>query len=676
MTGFTFHILKLNTITALIICAAYVVSRMTQNKFTCKWKYFVWLVTAFALLIPADLSSFSRVQLQIAQPTRQAGTRQTSENTTVADKKAQAASGRYLSSDGTAAENSSAPSRQTGLQDAQLSPIVSKTAGAGTSAAPLVFSLHLTQVSLYGFLQLFSCIWLTGFVLLASFRIFKYRFSLWSLHRWSSPVQNPDIIQLYRGICKRERIASPPKLMENRNLSTPVLAGLFHPALYLTEAPYTRQELAFILRHELTHYKRHDLWFKLLLLAVSTIYWFNPALYLMRSEAEKDIENLCDGRVLQASPAQSRLHYSQLLLKTAALQNHIPYLSASLNDSKLIFRERIHYLTELSSLRRGTPLGLVLCAFLLIGNFAVGSSVLPTQARSADLSPASDASAENSSSVLAEIDTRARANAAQNAGSSDGSPLSGTAAPASVPNVSADVLASASDLTRNGKTNFNDALNQSSSGQSNVSDFGVNSGSSPSSSDAAGSNTASPDDNAAPGSGQSQDITGNPNGTDNAAPVSGSGSQDTPGASDPGNQDNTPETSTPGNSDPGTGSSLPVLTDTRITLYALQETGATYVWQSSDGIWYDGDYRKYVPNGDDTFTCSDDQSLWTSETPPSPADYASDSVSLISEDGLNVNQLYYDSDSGIWQNIAGGIYTPNGDGTFTGPNGDLWIVTS
>ena len=642
MTGFTFHILKLNTLGAIIICAAYVVSRLTRNKYTCKWKYYVWLVTALALLIPVDLSSFSRIQLQIAQPARQAGMRQSSDG------------------DAAAGQNPSAES-----VSAQLSN--------GTSAAPLVLSLHLTQVSLYGFLQLFSCIWLTGFVLLAAFRIFKYRFSLWSLRRWSSPVQNPDVIRLYRNICKREHIASPPKLMENRNLSTPVLAGLFQPALYLTEAPYDREELAFILRHELTHYKRHDLWFKLLLLAVSTIYWFNPALYLMRCEAEKDIENLCDGRVLQSSPAQSRLHYSQLLLKTAALQNHIPYLSASLNDSKLIFKERIHYLTELASLRRGTPLGLVLCAFLLIGNFAVGSSVLSTQAQSANGSGiASSASDANSSSILDEIDARASANAAQNAGNSDSSLISGTAALTSASNASTGLTsdASAGDSMRDRAANGSITLAGSSSndsvfadhsdldGPNGTSDSGGSSDSDPASSDAGDPNTASPDNNAAPATDQSPDTTGNPNGTPD-------------GNSNPGNQN-----TTPGASDPGTDSSLPVLTDTRITLYALQETGANYVWQSSDGAWYDGDYRKYIPNGDGTFTRADNQSQWTSETPPSPADHASDTVSLISEDGLNVNQLYYDSDSGIWQNIAGGIYTPNGDGTFTGPDGSLWTVTS
>ncbi|MFR7718652.1 MAG: hypothetical protein ACLU3N_08485, partial [Lachnospiraceae bacterium] len=76
MTGFTFHILKLNTIAALIICAACIVSRLTRKKYTCKWKYFVWLVTALALLVPVDLSPFSGIQLQIVQPTRQTGMRQ------------------------------------------------------------------------------------------------------------------------------------------------------------------------------------------------------------------------------------------------------------------------------------------------------------------------------------------------------------------------------------------------------------------------------------------------------------------------------------------------------------------------------------------------------------------------------------------------------------------------
>lgn len=109
MTCFTFHILKLNTIAALIICAACIVSRLTRKKYTCKWKYFVWLVTALALLVPVDLSPFSRVQLQIVQPTRQTGMRQYFED----------------------APSFSAVSAASGI-----------SSESGTSSAPLVLSLH------------------------------------------------------------------------------------------------------------------------------------------------------------------------------------------------------------------------------------------------------------------------------------------------------------------------------------------------------------------------------------------------------------------------------------------------------------------------------------------------------------------------------------------------------
>ena len=225
----------------------------------------------------------------------------------------------------------------------------------------------------------------------------------------------------------------------------------------------------------------------------------------MRSEAEKDIENLCDGRVLQASPMQSRLHYSQLLLKTAALQNHIPYLSASLNDSKLVFKERIHYLTELASLRRGTPLCLMFCAFLLTGNLAIGSSVLPTQAQSAtDLSADSTVS-ENSASVLAQIDARASANAAQNTKNSDSG--SGVNIPA---NNSGHLDGSSSDP------------------DGTLVSSGTNS-----------PGTASPADQDAPVSGQSPDTTENPVGTTGGNP-------DNP---DPGSQGTAPNHATPGNAD-------------------------------------------------------------------------------------------------------------------------------
>ena len=66
----------------------------------------------------------------------------------------------------------------------------------------------------------------------------------------------------------------------------PMLAGFVRPALYLPDEALSEQEAMFIFRHELTHYKRGDLWLKLLLTAAKMVHWFNPLVYLMARFAQ------------------------------------------------------------------------------------------------------------------------------------------------------------------------------------------------------------------------------------------------------------------------------------------------------------------------------------------------------------------------------------------------------
>ena len=76
------------------------------------------------------------------------------------------------------------------------------------------------------------------------------------------------------------------------------MAGLGRTYLYLPDIPYTEQELELIFKHELFHYRHKDLWYKMLLLIVDTVYWFNPLLHWMIREADKDIEYICDCHVI------------------------------------------------------------------------------------------------------------------------------------------------------------------------------------------------------------------------------------------------------------------------------------------------------------------------------------------------------------------------------------------
>ena len=67
---------------------------------------------------------------------------------------------------------------------------------------------------------------------------------------------------------------------------------------FLPHEDFAAQDLSIIIRHELTHYKRKDLWYKILLVTARVIHWFNPFAYMMCRHANADIEQSCDDYLL------------------------------------------------------------------------------------------------------------------------------------------------------------------------------------------------------------------------------------------------------------------------------------------------------------------------------------------------------------------------------------------
>ncbi len=57
------------------------------------------------------------------------------------------------------------------------------------------------------------------------------------------------------------------------------------------------------------HYKRKDLWIKLLLAFAKTLHWFNPLIFWMELQAVRDMELLCDGRVVRYFSREQKRRY-------------------------------------------------------------------------------------------------------------------------------------------------------------------------------------------------------------------------------------------------------------------------------------------------------------------------------------------------------------------------------
>ncbi len=165
------------------------------------------------------------------------------------------------------------------------------------------YTVHWTGVA-YGAYQ--AVVFLSvGFVL------GRYFWTRRNLLRVSSPAGEEDQMALEaarrRTGCDREA-----ELYRCSGIHTPMLMGFHHPVILLPgKMPEGSLEAA--LSHELTHLKRKDTGYMLILTAVRCVHWFNPLVWLMVRTARRDMELCCDYDLLngqgEEAPGLLRPHH-------------------------------------------------------------------------------------------------------------------------------------------------------------------------------------------------------------------------------------------------------------------------------------------------------------------------------------------------------------------------------
>ena len=135
-------------------------------------------------------------------------------------------------------------------------------------------------------------------------------------------------------------------------ISTPFIYGSFKPHIVLPDIKFSSEELEYIFLHELTHWKRRDLWFKGLMVFINALHWFNPLAYLACHNIDRFCELSCDESVTKSMNLQEKKKYCKLILSVlwnaANQKNHVSFLYAFSKKRKHI-QKRISLILEKKS---------------------------------------------------------------------------------------------------------------------------------------------------------------------------------------------------------------------------------------------------------------------------------------------------------------------------------------
>ena len=127
-------------------------------------------------------------------------------------------------------------------------------------------------------------------------------------------------------------------------VDTPCLFGLFHPAVYVTEA-VLRDETALrhVLAHEATHDRHGDHIWAILRGLCLALHWYNPLVWLAAALSRRDAELACDEGTLHRLGEEERTAYGETLiaLTCGKKRGELLLTATTMTGSKRTLRERI-----------------------------------------------------------------------------------------------------------------------------------------------------------------------------------------------------------------------------------------------------------------------------------------------------------------------------------------------
>ncbi len=332
MTHIFLAVMEISISISLLIAVLLLLTPFLDRRYAAKWKYWIWIFLALRLILPfhgadvrAVVDAWSQKESRFE---RRLGERDTE-----------------------------------GLPEQTMPQgriIIEIPARMMTPIAPSFEEnkMHVTPLDMAAF------IWMMGSLAFMVTHLISYvRYKNLALKR-GSIVRDKGILRRVFELKRELQIKDSVHIIEYPEAASPMVIGFLQPVLILPETQYDPVEQYFILKHELVHLKRRDVFIKLLLVAANAVHWFNPLVWIMQKEAAVDMELSCDERVTQGADHAARKAYTETLLSTLHRRcAGRTVLSTQFYGGKKIMKKRFENILLKTGKKNGAVI--LMCAVLL-----------------------------------------------------------------------------------------------------------------------------------------------------------------------------------------------------------------------------------------------------------------------------------------------------------------------
>lgn len=234
------------------------------------------------------------------------------------------------------------------------------------------YSLSVNRTFSVDFYSVLLTIWVVGIILFSIITIFSYC-KIKLLKSSMIKISDEEIITLFTKYKQRAGLKKNIVLGESPLIQSPMVTGLWRVYIILPSKCINRlskQEIGYILLHEIIHVKRMDIMINYIIIFLQIINWFNPCLYLFLKELRNDREFACDAAVLDILDGKCYIEYGKTIINfVEMISNTSPfYATANMGGNIKHIKKRIEKIVEYSN-KTCKPKSFGIIIFLISGIF-------------------------------------------------------------------------------------------------------------------------------------------------------------------------------------------------------------------------------------------------------------------------------------------------------------------
>lgn len=339
MTNVFLAFLEISASTSLVITILILVTPFLNKRYAAKWKYLIWVFLALRLLIPIRGTDMQSVMEKLSRMGIRAELQFGEEHTEIP------------------ADMETAPRRVIFEIPSQMTEPLAMQSGKNNS-----------QITLLG---IAAFVWMLGSLVFLFTNFISYAHYKRQMMKKGNVVKDKRILRQMFELKRELHIKRAVYVMEYSEAASPMIIGFLKPVLVLPKEEYGTEDVFFILKHELVHLKRGDIYVKFIFMAANAVHWFNPLIWMMQKEAAIDMELSCDEKVTQGANYAVRKAYTETLLSTIHKQwKKRTVLSTQFYGDKQIMKKRFQNILVKNRKRNGVAV------FILAAVFTIGLGTL------------------------------------------------------------------------------------------------------------------------------------------------------------------------------------------------------------------------------------------------------------------------------------------------------------